>query len=100
MQIDKVYGLHCYADNGAMYSPFFQTRREAIEYLDVFQDEILEENDNALEADVHIALLEIDLSNIDVLEQYACANTIAAWEQHECEDFYYWKNNENYIKEK
>ena len=41
MQIDKVYGLYCYADNGAMYSPVFQTKREAIEYLDVFQDEIL-----------------------------------------------------------
>lgn len=92
MQIDRVYGLHCYADNGEMYSPFFQTRREAIEYLDVFQDEILEENDNALEADVHIDLLEIDLSNIDVLEQYACANTISTWKQCECEDFYCWHN--------
>jgi len=90
MQIDKVYGLYCYADNGAMYSPVFQTKREAIEHLDVFQDEILEENDNVLEADVHIDLLEIDLSNIDVLEQYACANTISTWEPYEHEDFYCW----------
>ena len=92
MQIDKVYGLHCYVDNGAMYSPFFQTRREAIEYLDYFQDEILEENDNALEEYVQIDLLEIDLSKVDDLEQYACANTISTWEQCECEDFYCWHN--------
>ena len=90
MQIDRVYGLYCYADNGVMYSPFFQTRREAIEYLDVFQDEILEENDNALEEDVQIDLLEINLNNVDVLEQYAYAITISTWEQCECEDFYCW----------
>lgn len=69
MQIDKIYGLHCYVDNGEMYSPFFQTIKEAIEYLDVFQNEILEENDNELEEDVHIDLLEIDLNNVDMLER-------------------------------
>mgnify|MGYP000846540328 CR=1 FL=1 len=92
MQIDRVYGLYCYADNGEMYSPFFQTRREAIEYLGFFQDEILEENDNALEEYVQIDLLEINLNNVDVLEQYACANTISTWKQCECEDFYCWHN--------
>ena len=92
MKIDKVYGLYCYADNGEMYSPFFQTRREAIEYLDFFQDEILEESDNALEEYVQIDLLEIDLNKIDMIEQYACANTISAWEQYEHEDFYCWRD--------
>lgn len=87
MQIGKIYVLSCYADYGMMQSPFFGTKEKAINYLDGFQEKILEENDGSLKVDTQIELLEIDLEQIDDIEKYAHPNIVSTWKECQEEDF-------------
>lgn len=98
MQIGKIYGLYCNADNGEMNSQFFTTRREAVEYLDVFKDEILDENDNELEAYTQIELIEVDLRNIGMLAERTYIYPVSSWEQDEYEDWYSWSDSTSLLR--
>lgn len=92
MRIDKIYCLYCSADCGELYSPLFTTRREAIDYLDDFKYEILEDNDNELEDSTQIELVEINLefSKDSIVEDHGCFNTLSSWLERVDEGYWYW----------